>query len=189
MEEQLRLPLHKVLTALKETGIRYAIIGGLAVAVWGIVRNTLDIDIKVLGTNSDYESIREILRSKFPSAARENAPKDKYIFSVMVNNVIVDFFFTLPGYDELIIERAGKHHIDGLTAWICTAEDVIIQKMTAGRPKDYLDVQAVLDVQKGKLDYGYVELWLPQFADLLEKPEILSDYHAMKDISFSRKGI
>ncbi len=175
----LKHPLQTVIRVLDNSGYRYAVIGGIAVSEWGIARTTIDIDIKVLVIESDYEKIREILISNFPTAARQNAPKERLILSVKIDEVIVDFIFTVPGYDELIVHRANKREIDGITAWICSAEDLVIQKMIAGRVKDYLDVQTVLDVQKGKLDYDYIEDWLRQFASLLDAPEILTNYNEM----------
>ena len=175
----LKQPLQTAISVLDNSGYRYAVIGGIAVSEWGFARTTLDIDIKVLVKELDYQNIRNILQSHFPHAARRNTPKEPLIFSVKIDEVIVDFIFSVPGFDESIILRAIKREVDGITTWICSAEDLVVQKMIAGRTKDYLDVQVVLDVQKGKLDYKYIEDWLSQFAVLLDSPEILADYHAM----------
>lgn len=40
----------------------------------------------------------------------------------------VDFLLMLPGYEELIVERAVQRDLGGCWAWICSAEDLIIQK-------------------------------------------------------------
>jgi hypothetical protein len=72
--------------------------------------------------------------------------------------------------------RAVKRDLDGWQAWICSAEDLIIQKLIAGRGKDLPDVEALLIEQHGKPDEVYIEDWLAQFAEALEKPEILTEY-------------
>ena len=54
------------------------------------------------------------------------------------------------------------------------------QKAVAGREKDWPDKEALLIEQWGKLDHDYIEDWLSQFVDALEKPELLTKVHAIK---------
>jgi predicted nucleotidyltransferase len=85
----------------------------------------------------------------------------------------------LPGYEELIIQRAVQCDLGGWSAWICSAEDVIIQKAAAGRDKDWLDIESLLIEQHGRLDDGYIKEWLSQFAEALESPEIMARYEQL----------
>ena len=62
---------------------------------------------------------------------------------------------------------------------ICSAEDLIIQKAIAGRGKDWPDVEALLIEQRGKLDAAYIEDWLTEFADVLDNPEMLTQYRRL----------
>ena len=39
--------LERICTALREAGVRYAVVGGYAVALHGAVRGTVDIDVAV----------------------------------------------------------------------------------------------------------------------------------------------
>lgn len=82
----------------------------------------------------------------------------------------------LPGYEELIIERAVLRDLGGWQAWISTAEDLIIQKVVASRDKDWLDVEALLIERRGKLDEAYIEDWLRQFVEVLDNPNLLPRY-------------
>jgi hypothetical protein len=176
MEKRLEAPLRIVVDFLENRNYRYAIIGGIALARWGVVRATYDIAIKVLVPNTEYARMRTILRAAFPIRAREHAPENPLIISVSIENVIVDFLLSLPGYEELIIERAVQRDMGGIQTWLCSAEDLIIQKIVVGRRKDWDDVEALLNEQKGKLDENYIEDWLTQFADVLEKQELLLEY-------------
>ena len=179
MERQLEASLRKVIAFLDARSFRYAVIGGIALAQWGIVRATYDADIKVLVPNHDYASVRAALRSAFPEPARQELPHNSLIVAVVVDDVIVDLLLALPGYEELIIERAVSRDLGGWTAWICSAEDLIIQKIVAGRDKDWLDVEALLIEQRGKLDMSYVEDWIIQFTDVLETPRMLAHYRRL----------
>ncbi len=179
MEKQLESSLQQAILFLENQGYRYAIIGGIALSQWGVIRATYDVDIKLLVPENDYSAVRSVLRQAFPPPARQQGPENPLIVPVSIDNVVVDFLLALPGYEELIIERAIKRNFDKWATWICSAEDLIIQKVVAGRGKDWLDVEALLIEQQDKLDETYIELWLQQFAEVLEKPEILMDYQGL----------
>lgn len=179
MEERLKAPLRAAIAFLEEHGYRYAIIGGIALAQWGAIRVTRNIDIKVLVPNLDYTAIRDALRKRFPKPARPHAPDNPLIIAVEIGEIIVDFLLAVPGYEEQIIERAVRRDLGGFSAWVCSAEDLIIQKIYSGRGKDWLDVEALLVEQHGKLDEAYIEDWLMQFAEALEKPEIVAEYRRL----------
>ncbi|MGH7450292.1 MAG: nucleotidyltransferase, partial [bacterium] len=157
MDKQLEGSFRKAIGFLEEEGYRYAVIGGIAVAQWGFPRATNDIDIKVLVPNTDYAGVRAALLSRFPERARLKAPENPFIVAVTIDEVIVDFLLTLPGYEEQIIERAVLRDLGGISAWVCSIEDLIIQKVVAGRDKDWLDLEALLLEQYGKLDENFVE--------------------------------
>lgn len=179
MQRQLENSLRKVIAFLEAHNLRYAIIGGIALAQWGVVRATYDADIKVLVPDYDYASVRAALRAAFPEPARQELPQNPLIVAVLVDDVIVDLLLALPGYEELIIERALSRDLGGWTARICSAEDLIIQKVVAGRDKDWLDVEALLVEQRGQLDMFYIEDWIVQFVEVLESPQMLARYRDM----------
>jgi hypothetical protein len=179
VEEHLKPALHAAITFLEESGYRYAVIGGLAMAEWGALRYTHDVDFKVLVPDMDYGAVRVALRAAFPERARVHVPENPLIVAVNIGEVIVDFLLALPGYEELIITRAVKRAWGDLSAWVCSAEDLIIQKVVAGRGKDWLDVESLLEAQRGKLDEAYIAEWLAQFAEALEKPELLTEYQRL----------
>ncbi len=176
MPKKLTTPLRKAIKTLEENGHRYAVIGGIALAQWGVVRVTQDLDLKVLVPNLDYAGVRAFLTEAFPEPARRQAPQNPFIVAVKIDGVIVDFLLTAPGYEEQIIARAVRRNLNGFSVWVCSAEDLIIQKVIAGRDKDWPDVEALLIEQRGKLDEAYIENWLSQFADALEQPELLTRY-------------
>lgn len=42
-----------------------------------------------------------------------------------------------------------------------------------------MDVEALLSRQRDKLDENYIENWLAQFAEALDKPEMLTEYQRL----------
>jgi hypothetical protein len=176
MPSSLESSLRAAVEAIERLGYRYALVGGIALAQWGVVRATYDVDLKVLAPSGDYAAARESLRSAFPKAARQEIDRNPFIVAVSIGDVIVDFLLALPGYEELIIERAVRRDLDGWSAWICSAEDLIIQKVVAGREKDWLDVEALLTEQRERLDLTYIAGWLAQFAEALDRPDMMHRY-------------
>lgn len=181
VEQQLEPPLREALCFLEAHGYDYAVIGGIAVTVWGIIRATRDVDLKVLVPDIDYAAVRAAIRAAFPEPGRPHAPDNPLIVSVNVAGIVVDFLLALPGYEEQIITRAVRCDLGNLQVWVCAPEDLVIQKAVAGRPKDWQDIEGVLIEQYDHLALDYVEDWLSQFAELLEQPEILARYHDIQN--------
>jgi len=181
VQKQLRPALRKAIALLERHGYRYAVIGGLAVSHWGQTRATYNVDIKVLVPDTAYPAARAAIRSAFPQRARPQVPANPLIVDAKVAGVSVDFLLTVPGYEENIVTRAVRGDLDGLAVWICSPEDLVIQKAVAGRVQDWQDIEGILIEQQGRLDLAYVEDWLQQFVAALEQPEILGQYQSIQE--------
>jgi predicted nucleotidyltransferase len=91
-------------------------------------------------------------------------------------DMIVDMLVAVLPYEEPAIRRAEMIEVEGLSLPICTAEDLIIHKAIADRPKDWLDIEKILLRQGAKLDVEYVRSWLIRFAGALEKPTLVAHF-------------
>jgi hypothetical protein len=176
MDNPFKHALQEVVTFLDTQQLRYALIGGIANQAWGQARFTYDIDLKVLVPDLEYERMRRTLTAAFPEQGRPDLPMNPLIVSVNVNGVLVDFLLTTPGYEEQLVRHAIRYTIEDLSLWICTPEDLIIQKIIAGRPKDWQDIEGIIIEQYDDLNQEYLGDWLRQFAEILEKPELLTRY-------------
>ena len=114
--------------------------------------------------------------SAFPKQGRPDLPMNPLIVSVDINDIVVDFLLATPGYEEQLVTRAIRYMIEELSLYVCTAEDLIIQKAIADRTKDWQDIEGIIIEQNTSLDRDYLEDWLGQFAEVLDKPEILAHY-------------
>jgi len=170
--------LQKVIEFLDEHRIPYMVIGGLAVSIWGEPRSTHDADFKVSIEMSLVE-FRKIVLNRFQERPT-NIPAHKKSAHVLqiwaMPNIATDLLVSLLDYEKEAIHRAVSMEIMGIPTRVCTAEDLIVHKMVAGRGKDWLDIQPILIRQRGKLDLAYIRNWLSQFAEALENPEILSRF-------------
>ena len=57
---------------------------------------------------------------------------------------------------------------------------LIIHKAISLREKDWLDIEGILIRQQDKIDQNYVLDWLKQFAEALERPEMLVRYQELR---------
>ncbi len=55
----------------------------------------------------------------------------------------------------------------------CSAEDLIVLKAFADRPKDWLDIEGIIIRQLERLDWSYVREQLAPLAELKEAPELV----------------
>ena len=181
VDDQLFIALQRAVAWLEEHDYQYAVIGGIANQRWGVSRLTHDVDIKVLVPDLDYATIRTALRADFAERGRPHVPLNPLVVDVVIDGATVDFLLAIPGYDEQVVTRAVQHKLDDLSIWLCLPEDLIVQKVVAGRPKDWIDIEGILVEQHGKLDLDYLEDWLAQFAEFLERPEILAQYQKIQE--------
>ena len=62
-----------------------------------------------------------------------------------------------------------------MTCRTCSAEDLIVFKAFAARPKDWIDIEGVLIRHSSKLDWKYVRTQLDPLVELKNAPEILDE--------------
>lgn len=179
MQAHLIPPLRKAIGFLEGAGFRYAIVGGIALAQWGFARVTYDVDIRIFVPDTNYAQTRAAIRAAFPESAREHLKAHPFVVAVEIDHVIVDFLLAGPGYEEQIIERAVRKEMGGWSAWVCTAEDLLIQKVYSRRERDWPDIESLLIEQWNHLDQEYIRYWIEQFAEALQTPEILDRYQRL----------
>ncbi len=63
-------------------------------------------------------------------------------------------------------------------ARLISAEDLIIHKMVASRPRDLEDVERILVRQCLKVDLAYIRQWLAEFAPLIDGHDPLAAFEA-----------
>ncbi len=78
----------------------------------------------------------------------------------------VDFIFSTTPYERQAIDRAKRIDVAGVPVPFATAEDLIIHKLFAGRPRDLEDAVGVVQRSGARLDWTYVERWVAEFARL-----------------------
>jgi len=171
--------LREVREFLDQNGIQHLVIGGVANAVWGRPRATRDADFKVLiGERTIAEFVTLVsTRFKFRVADPVAFVQQTYVAPIYASNGIsVDLVLGFLPYEEQAAERAIVIEYGGVTFPVCTAEDLIIHKAISERERDWNDLEGVIARQGDRLDQAYIMRWLAQFAQVLERPELVQRY-------------
>ena len=147
--------IRKVIQSLNHYNVRYALIGGYAVALHGVVRGTVDIDI-IIGLNQPaYENAEAALmaiglKPRLPLTSAELFQfRQEYIDQRNLKAwSFVNFSNPLEVVDILIIEDLDTvdtvvKRAFGLNITVVTMDALIRLKKRSGRPQDIEDIRAL----------------------------------------------
>ena len=147
--------LNRICSALADSGIRYAVVGGHAVALHGAVRGTVDVDIVLAWNRKTLRAAEQVLNkiglvSRLPITAEDVFQfRDEYV----QNRNLIGWNFYNPDNPaeqvDIVInfDLKGKK-LDDIstpqgTIRILSKKDLIKMKQASGRPQDLEDVRAL----------------------------------------------
>ena len=147
----------RILDDLNSAGVRYVLIGGIALIRHGVVRATRDIDAVFDPEPDNVECIRGLIERWGATRPDGSAvPED----SIAGDRTI--HLATTHGDLDLLSEksagvsfgdlraRADTRRVDGVEAPICSLADLVNLKRSAGRERDLVDL-ADLEAAHGEL--------------------------------------
>jgi hypothetical protein len=163
---------------------KFCFIGGLAVQRWGEPRETVDVDLTlVTGFGDELRYITALL------AVYEARVEDAEAFA-RVNRVLllrapsgVGLDVALGGlpFEESVVSRSTLFTFPPrVPLRTCSAEDLVVFKAFADRPKDWVDIEGVLIRQAERLDWNYIRTHLSQLAELKEAPELVAQLERLR---------
>ena len=147
--------LERICAALQDAGVRYAVVGGYAVALHGAVRGTVDIDLVFPWTERTLILAEAALNgiglvSGLPVSAREvYAFRDEYV----QNRNLIAWTFHNPddpleqvdiiiNYD-LTGKRTRRVQLASGPVQVLSIPDLVAMKRESGRPQDIEDIHAL----------------------------------------------
>jgi hypothetical protein len=168
----------EVQTFCLKQGWRFCFIGGVALQRWGEPRLTQDADLTLLTGFGVEESFADPLLARFVGRrgdTREFALRHRVLLIQTATGVAIDVAFGGVPFEERSVERASSWHwATNHDLTTCSAEDLIIHKVFAGRDKDWGDVESVLVRQRVKLDLSLVHEESKPLLELKGQPEALT---------------
>ncbi len=165
--------LERVARALAAARIPYMVIGGQAVLVHGEPRLTRDIDV-TLGVSLDR--LADVVAAAGAAGLKPLVDPESFVRETMVlpcsdsgAGVRVDLVLSDSGYERAAIGRAVDVRIGSTVVRFVTAEDLIVHKVVAGRPRDLEDVRSIV-ARQPKLDRKQVERTLWELEEAVDQP-------------------
>lgn len=154
--------LYELVDAFNAIKLKYALIGGYALALHGLVRATMDVDFILTLKQSDFELAEQTLQklglqSRLPIRAQELFKmREEYI---QKRNLLawsfVDYADPCRQVDILITKdlanlQTEKISVAGRKISVATLNEILKMKQAAGRPQDLIDVENILAKLKEK---------------------------------------
>jgi hypothetical protein len=158
-------------TFLEEQGVRYLVIGGLAVVAVGEPRTTADADAIVFVSTAEAEEL--IGRAVKAGFELQTAVEIQRLAATGTmrfrrGHFQIDLITASLPFEETAFRRASYHELFGVRLPFPSPEDLILFKVLAGRDKDILDAVGVARRHRDRLDIGYLEATLQPICELAE---------------------
>ncbi len=166
--KDLTVVIHELIEVFNCNQVPYAVLGGVAVRAYSIPRATYDVDfclsVEPAQLPALFAAIEE-LGYTIPDVYQQGwtdtvggMPLVKVRLYVEGKSIDADVFLTDTPFQHSAMSRRVLANVEGQTAYVVTAEDLILFKLIADRPRDRIDVTDILFSQ-GELDWHYIETW------------------------------
>jgi hypothetical protein len=154
--------LFRLVDAFKKNDIKYALVGGYAVALHGVLRGTVDIDLLTHLRAAELEKMEKALRSlglqsRIPVTAKEVAAFRK---EYVERRNLIAWSFVNPKNPAEVVDILLTHDLSEVETtikavqsrriFICQIDDLIRLKKEAGREQDLIDIKALQEIKKGR---------------------------------------
>lgn len=181
-ERRLEEALEALTDALNDVGAPWMIIGGVAIIAHGVRRMTADIDAVVRGDRASPEALVRALRrwSIVPRIQGAEAfARDNLVLLARhdPSGVELDISFGWTQFEIDAIAAGAATRYGDVTAPMARAEDLVVFKAMAARPKDIEDAATLLLLHRN-IDVDRVRQRLGELAALADEPALLDGLEA-----------
>ena len=156
------MQIEKIITALAAAGVKCSIVGGYAVAIHGAVRGTIDLDLVINHTESQFIACEKTLvalgfKPRLPVTAKEVFMfREEYIKKR--NLIAWSFYDTKDPFKvvDIIITHDLRSmssvsiRLGSIRIPVISIEDLIAMKSMTKRPQDIEDVKSLKVIQHAK---------------------------------------
>ncbi|MBI4668825.1 MAG: hypothetical protein HY747_06520 [Elusimicrobia bacterium] len=166
VSKKLLEPLSRFIGVCRDKSLDYMLMGGFAVQFWTRGRTTRDMDVTVLLGLMDPKEFENLMQGagfkrRMPSTLFHPPQLILFDYQPKGTELVLEFDVTLADseYQTTALKRAP------LLTWlkqkvkVISPEDLILHKLSAGRPLDIFDAKETCREQSGQLDLTYLRYW------------------------------
>ena len=150
---------------LHSNQVEYVLIGGLAVALHGIERNTMDIDVCIVISPDNLRRMIEAAKelnlspvlpvpletlSQIDTLRQWHQQRNLQAFALHTPDlagVTLDLLLFPPVAPADMCQRAVRLDVSGITIQLASVDDLIALKQSVGRPIDLADIEHLKRLQ------------------------------------------
>jgi hypothetical protein len=141
----------EMLQLLIDEKVKFLLVGAYALAAHGYPRATMDIDIWVMPSPNNIQSVLRVLKrfeAPLHGLSQSDLQKPDTVFQIGVAPRRIDIITGASGLQfESAFANSIETEIEGLTLNIPSIADLIRNKRASGRTKDLADVEALEKLQ------------------------------------------
>jgi len=161
---------------LDRAKIAYMVVGGQAVLLYGEPRLTRDIALTLAITPERLDEVLAVVGALAlrPLVDPEEFTRTNWVLPCQdpATQIRVDFIFSDSDYERDAIRRTREMELDGYAVDFAAPEDLVVQKIVAGRPRDTADVRAIV-LKNPDLDLGRIRRILSELSNTLAEPLVM----------------
>ncbi|HEY7698332.1 MAG TPA: nucleotidyl transferase AbiEii/AbiGii toxin family protein, partial [Vicinamibacteria bacterium] len=159
--------------ALVDLGAPFTFIGGVAVIARGVPRLTVDIDATVRAPDIDVESIFRVLARHDIGPRIDDALEFARMHQVFLaihrpTGTPIDLSLAWLDFENQAIRSSDEVDYGDVRIPVAQAEDLIVYKMVAFRPRDIDDAEKLLNLHGGGIRIARVRRLVEQFCEVLD---------------------
>lgn len=169
--------LSSLLKQFNDQNIRYGLMGGFALGLWGVARATVDLDFLV--DKRDMSKVDAIMKALGYTVKFKSDNVTQYESPLAVFGEI-DYLHAFRESGMAMLDRTVDREVfaGALKVRVLTPEDIIGLKMQAiknnplRKDADILDIKMLIEIRRNKLDWALIE----RYATLLDAQDIVAEF-------------
>jgi hypothetical protein len=145
----------------------HMLVGALAAALWGEPRATTDADLMVQVPEGAWERLKrsarqvgfqvDLMWERYNPLLRDQQVR------FIKRGIRVDFIGLRDAHDQQALQRRRFKMFTDRRVAVVAPDDLVIQKLKAGRPRDLDDAVGVLRRSSQQMDHDYLWTWARRF--------------------------
>jgi hypothetical protein len=183
-DQALLRALEALVAALRETGAPAMIVGGIAVIARGVPRHTVDIDATIWAEDLPVDRLLAVLAAhRIVSRIADPIPfaraRQVLLLRHEPSGTPLEVILASLPFEREALGRATPVDFNGVVAPVATAEDLVVYKAVAWRPRDQDDIERLLVLHGRAMNLARVREVICAFAEALEEPERVPAFDAV----------